>query len=449
MKKTLKLFSILLSLAFILVVLGCENGSTPETTTPPASEGTTQGGTENGSTPGTTSLNAPANLKATESKEDHDKLSLSWDNVEGAKYYYVYQNTSDDFSTAKKIATIQDTSRDVTLNSAGTYYFWVEATGSDSTGNTIKSPTSTITYTFSSQELAVPKYVTAVQSTTTVNAITVSWQNNGADKYYIYYNTRNDATSAMSIQTSYGSDDYAYSSDHTKECFPKSTGTYYFWVVAADSNGNKSGYSQAVSCEFIQSIVPEPTGILAAQNTGKNSARVSWNANNASSYVVYYNTTNNSDTATKASVSASTDYSTGLKYADIPLSSSGTYYFWVKALDGNKVESVFSQAAHTSFTVQGVPAPTNVTVKKSATDASAVTVSWTESENAYYYDIYYNTTNSTSGATKGASNVYVYLEASKDIRISSPSGTYYFWVKAKDKAGVESNYSNPVAIITF
>ena len=115
------------------------------------------------------------------------------------------------------------TSYNVTLNSAGTYYFWIQAIGTDDKSNTITSPVSTsISYTFTSSGLAAPKYVTVSQGTT-LNTVSISWQKNGANRYYLYYNNKNDSTTVFSAGTGYT----ITKEDVSKLLFVDSTGAPY------------------------------------------------------------------------------------------------------------------------------------------------------------------------------------------------------------------------------
>ncbi|MBR2038774.1 MAG: hypothetical protein IKA09_13755 [Lachnospiraceae bacterium] len=449
MKKTLKMLSILLTLALVLAVSGCENGSTPEKSTPPA-------------TVEITSLTAPSNFTAKESTRNYNAVVLSWDKVDGATEYVLYQSTKDDVNSKKeiyswKLTEISDTSKEMKLDTAGTtYYFWVEATTKDSKGKEIKSPLSPVSsYSFKKPGLTAPKYVTAVQSTTTINAVTVSWQNNGAGKYWLYYNTADNKDTALSLDGKYT---YIYSSKNSHDIPLPASGTYYFWVVAEDSNGTKSGFSTVASCKFETQSVQPPVNVTATQNTGKNSVRVSWDDNGAENYVVYYSTSQKSNTATKSDKYISTDSTTKRKYADIPCTGTESngydtinyYYFWVKAVDGNEVTSdAFSEMAFSTFSQQVVPAPTGVKVEKSTTDTSTVTVTWTKSENAKSYNIYYKTQETVQSWWSPDVEVKSYEGTTKDVTLTSPSGTYYFWVKAVDEAGIESDYSSPAATITF
>lgn len=461
MKKTLKMLSILLTLALVLAVSGCENGSSPEESTPPASEGSNTGGSENGSTTEITSLTAPSNFTTKESTRKYNAVVLSWDKVEGATEYILYQNTKDDSNSKKEIYSwnldkISDTSKEMELETAGTtYYFWVEATTKDSKGKEIKSPLSSSTsYSFKEPGLTAPKHITAKQSTTTINAVTVSWQNNGASKYWLYYNTADNKDTALVYGGNYGS---IYSSKNSHDIPLPASGTYYFWLVAEDSNGSKSGFSTVASCKFETQSVAPPVNVTAAQNTGRNSVRVSWDDNGADSYEVYWSIGQNPNTATKSDkyLIINTDYTTKKKYADLPCTGTGTnsydtinyYYFWVKAVDGNDVLSTeFSTMAFSTFSKQVVPAPTGVKVVKSTTDASTVTVTWTKSENAKSYNIYYKTQETTASWWKPDVEVKSYEGTTKDVTLTSPSGTYYFWVKAVDEAGIESDYSTSATI---
>ena len=122
----------------------------------------------------------------------------------------------------------------------------------------------------------------------------------------------------------------------------------------------------------------------------------------------------------------------------------------MKAVDGNEVTSdAFSEMAFSTFSQQVVPAPTGVKVEKSTTDTSTVTVTWTKSENAKSYNIYYKTQETVQSWWSPDVEVKSYEGTTKDVTLTSPSGTYYFWVKAVDEAGIESDYSSPAATITF
>ena len=177
-------------------------------------------------------------------------------------------------------------------------------------------------------------------------------------------------------------------------------------------------------------------------------------------YYIYYNTTNDSATATKACTGyANVEYDSQYKKtgyykgsSEVSLSESGTYYFWIKAVDGSKKESDFSiGSGATVFTLESLNVPQDVTVTKSEEAPKKVIISWRDSKQAYKYQIYYNTTNDSSTATK-ATIGYVYDEYDSQSKktgyykgsseITLPDlGTYYFWVKAEDGTKHESEFS--------
>ena len=81
-----------------------------------------------------------------------------------------------------------------------------------------------------------------------------------------------------------------------------------------------------------------PTGVTVTTATTGNRVTVKWTDNGATKYWVYYNSTNDTSTATCAS-----KYETSGTYGcDISLPSTGTYYFWVKAADGYSSTSATS-----------------------------------------------------------------------------------------------------------
>ena len=310
----------------------------------------------------------------------------------------------------------------------------------------------------------------AEQSTTTTNAVVVTWKDSLCyDKYYIYYNTTNDSATATKACTGYAYIEYDSKYQKTgyykgsSEVSLSESGTYYFWIKAVDGNNQESEFSKSVSCAFTWKGLSAPIDVTAEQSqTSPNTIVVTWRDTvEAYKYYIYYNTTNDPTTATKVTLAGyayveydsqyqKTGYYKGS--SEIPLSESGTYYFWVKAVDGSKNESDFSiGSGATVFTLESLNIPQNVTVTKSEEAPKKVIISWRDSKEAYKYQIYYNTTNDSSTATK-ATIGYVYDEYDSQSKktgyykgsseITLPDlGTYYFWVKAVDGTKHESEFS--------
>ena len=204
-----------------------------------------------------------------------------------------------------------------------------------------------------------------------------------------------------------------------------------------------------------------PTNVTVSASTTKNTVTVKWSDVSDSAveyYYIYYSTSN--DTSSLSTPAARTSLS-GSYGKDISLSESGTYYFWVKAADAYSSENTsdFSSVATYEFTYNSLTAPIDISAVQSETSYNNVTVIWRDSQEAYKYYIYYNTTNDSSTATKVSGNGYVndeydssynktgFYKGSKDVALSE-SGTYYFWVKAVDGTNHESEFST-VATFTL
>ncbi|MBQ7612889.1 MAG: hypothetical protein IJU92_07455 [Spirochaetaceae bacterium] len=313
--------------------------------------------------------------------------------------------------------------------------------------------------------------ISAIQSTTTSNAVEITWRTSVKSyKYYIYYNSENNPLTAT-ICYKYGAVGEEYDSSFKKTGFFKGSekvslsesGTYYFWVKGVSKDNVEGNFSKVASCNFTASKLSTPIDITASQSeTSYNNVTVTWRDTlKASKYYIYYSKTNDPSTATKYSLFgvATDEYDASFNKTgfykgsqDISLSESGTYYFWVKGVDGTGKESDFSTSSNCSFTYATLNAPIDVTVAISTTDSSKLTVSWRDEKKANKYYIYYSTTNDSSTATKyslfgvatdeydSSFNKTGFYKGSRDIPLSE-SGTHYFWVKGVDGTNHESDFS--------
>ena len=219
---------------------------------------------------------------------------------------------------------------------AGTYNLYV-ASGS------VKS--NSIEVTLTKNSLKAPAGL-AVAASTETNTVKVTWTNNGAKRYWIYYNTSDDTATATCASRSGISGTYGY------EITLSASGTYYFWIKAADgynSSDPASAFSDSVSYDFTYTSLSAPTGLAVAASTKTNTVKVTWTNNGAKRYWIYYNTSDDTATATCASRSGTS----GTYGYEITLSASGTYYFWIKAADGydsTDKTSDFSSSISYNFT---------------------------------------------------------------------------------------------------
>ena len=306
----------------LITFFGCQNPSASNNSTP-------------------VDPNAPTGVTV-ELATAKNTVKVKWTDNNSA-YYWIYYNSSNDTSTATCVTKSASSSNstygyEITLSSSGTYYFWVKAADgyhSDSVTSDFSEPA---TFDFTYTDLTVPSNVTVV-STSTRNTVKVTWTDNGAPRYWIYYNSSNDTETATCATKSASSSNSTYGYEITLS----SSGTYYFWVKAADgyhSDSVTSDFSEPATFDFTYTDLTVPSDVTVVSTSKRNTVKVTWTDNGAARYWIFYNSTNDTETATCATKSASSSNST---YGyEITLSSSGTYYFWVKAADGYYSDSVTS-----------------------------------------------------------------------------------------------------------
>lgn len=268
------------------------------------------------------------------------------------------------------------------------------------------------------------------------NTVTLSWQHNGAYYYHIYYSDLddNDITNAHYYSSmSYGNSlKYTYHFDTSAE-----NGKYYFWVVPSDSSSSpvKADITtKPVEYNFTRDEHTAPTGLKVTPVTGKaNYVNVTWDDNKSQYYCIY-----KSDTSTRPS---NPYYYNTYEYTkegiEFRLTSSGTYYFWIKSVDSSYNEDTpISEAVSYDFTYTKPSPVTNLTAVEYNSPKNSVKLSWTKSNAGSYY-IYMNTADNYSTAnyvTNTTSDLYT--------KMLPTVGKYYFWVIASDNG----NYTEEDAV---
>ena len=180
---------------------------------------------------------------------------------------------------------------------------------------------------------------------------------------------------------------------------------------------------------------PAPTGVSASDGTWSDRVRILWNTSaGATSYHVYRNTTNDSNTATDLG------YVTGTGADDMSAVAGTTYYYWVKAfnaLGGSPFSSPdtgfrATGAAPTPTPTpvpSGPPVPTGVSASD-GTYTDRVRITWNASAGATGYWIYRNTT-----ASPPATEIAWVGSPGYDDSTAVPGQTYWYWVRAGNASG--------------
>ncbi len=187
--------------------------------------------------------------------------------------------------------------------------------------------------------------------------IKVTWNSvSGADCYEFYWGTSNNPNKAKKGNDKTGTEAYLINVEEGD--------SFYFWVKAKKSDVT-SDFSKSVYCSVPTSTINPPTGVTAT-STSESTITVSWNAvSGATKYDVYYSTSPYSSSALH--VGDTESLSMGIKNA----SANTTYYFWVKATDGNKtsgfsswasvtIESSWPPAVYEDIASSGVPITKNL-----------------------------------------------------------------------------------------
>lgn len=373
-----------------------------------------------------TGLAVPTGLKATESQTDYRQVQLTWSEVEGAYGYNVFMAKNSDFSdsgseTPEEIVSTTSASIQV---STGTNYFRVQAYKVGNEGKWIYSEfSSVVEYTcIEPDSNTPPKHVSAVQSKEYGNKVLLTWQDNGSLRYNVYYSTTNDSTTAQK----YGRD----SSEHQLLIHLTESNTYYFWVKAADVGNNEGDFSEVATCKFTSSTITAPQNLSATREPGKNIINLTWKESGAYRYRIYYNTEDNREGAKDVESNIFSKTFIDSNSYSFKAKEDGHYYFWVVAENADKSEIGWSESASYNFTVIKPKTPTNLSVEVSG---GMIFISHTKIE-GMDYTYYYNTERNTATA-KTAFSVYNFY--------FNKSGTWYFWVTARDSSGVESDFSYP------
>jgi len=178
------------------------------------------------------------------------------------------------------------------------------------------------------------------------------------------------------------------------------------------------------------SAPPTPTLTLGNQQIS-----VDWTAvSGATSYNVYYNTTDNSSLASQWGG----DY-TGTTATIDGLTNGTLYYVWVKAKNAGG-SSPFSPAA------SGAPVPSAPSAPPAPTltlGNQQISVDWTAVSGATSYNVYYNTTNDPNTAIQWGGD---YTATTATISGLTNGTLYYVWVRAKNAGG--SSPFSPAASAT-
>ncbi len=359
-----------------------------------------------------TATNLPPAPSSLTSIAEDSSITLNWDAVYGATSYNIYWNTSGSVTTSSnKIAgaTTNYYSHSSLANNT-TYFYIVTAIGAD--GESIPTDIVNATPQSSPNVLNAPTNVAAIASD---EQVILSWTENGAGSYSIYWNTTGSVTTIDSSITSITS---SYTHIDLTNDVP------YYYIVTASNTAGESTPSTQVDATPQAPVSPlnPPSSVVATAGDGQNT--VAWANNGATSYTIYWNITG-SVSIMDAAINGITTNS----YTHTSLTNGTTYYYNVIAI--NEVgESVLSSEVFA--TPQSSPTlfdpPSNVAA---TAGNQQISLEWT-SNGADSYTLYWNTTGnvttSDSAITNITNNSYTHTELTNEV-------TYYYRVTSINQVG--------------
>ena len=204
--------------------------------------------------------------------------------------------------------------------------------------------------------------------------------------------------------------------------------TYYYRVKAVNSVGT-SGYSNIVSGKVKTAAPAAPSVTSGNSSTGK--PQLTWKAvSGAVKYEVYRST----QQSTGYSLLGTT---TSTSYVNTGAATGKTYYYRVREVKRDGVASGYSNIV-SGKAKAAAPAAPSVTAGNSATGKPQLT--WKAVSGAVSYRIYRSESRGTGYSLLGTTSATSYVNTG-----AAAGKTYYYRVKAVNRDGMASGYSNIVS----
>jgi len=271
----------------------------------------------------------PAGLTA--AANGQNSINLSWTAVERADSYNVFRagSTDGEYVLVNAQPITGTTFADSELSAGTIYYYKVSAVNSAGQSTQSEAVSATTDETGGPTEPTVPAVPAGLTAAANgQNSISLSWTAvERADSYNVFRSASADGEYVQVNAQPVTSTTFADSE--------LSAGTTYYYKVSAVNSAGQSTQSEAVSATTDETGGPtEPTipavpaGLTAAAN-GQNSINLSWTAvAHADSYNVF-----RAGSADGEYVQVNSQPVTGTTFADSGLTSGGTYYYKLSAVN--------------------------------------------------------------------------------------------------------------------
>lgn len=326
------------------------------------------------------------------------QISLTWGAMSGAISYLVYRSETSSSAKAEQIGSTSMLYYNDTSAARGTlYYYWIRTATAIDTSDFGTSDTGYIGLPGVSR--------VAASDGAYDDKVVVSWSAvSGAQSYEIWRGTSDDSSSATRVKSGVKENVWE---DTTVTPGVKN----WYWVRACDAG---VGFWGASDSGYRTLAVPTSVTASTTDTTG---VKVSWKGTTTGvSFEILRGVT---DDRSQADVIATVS-NTG-SYTDNTTVPGYVYYYWVRAYS-ELSESTWSSSV-SGFRAVAAPATVQAT---DGTSLDSVTITWTAATSAKRYEVWRNTTKSTTGAELiGTTNKLVWTD--RDVE---PGVAYYYAIKS-------------------
>lgn len=299
------------------------------------------------------------------------------------------------------------------------YWYWVQARNEN--GVSDFSPADDGYANVALNPPATPDY--SASQGAYLDKVEVTWSGVTAVEHYeVWRNSVNSSSTASRIAIV---EPYLYQYNDTP--LPPRTTNYYF-VVATNSHG-RSPFGAGAKGSTLPTV-DAPTGLIASDGTRVGSVLVSWNNVFLTRFSVWRHTNNTPAAAT--CIAPDLGQYHHIDYTAVP---GQVYYYWVKAFSG----SVTSEFSNTDTGYAGAdnppPPPDNVQATRGVYN-NFIGVTWDKVLDADWYEVWRNTSDNTSTATRKDSHT------TNNVSWTDPAPSwligYYYWVRSVNENGTST-----------
>ena len=316
-------------------------------------------------------------------------ITVSWNAVSDAVHYHVFRSAtlSGAYTMIADDVTVLTYTDSSGLDATQHWYYKVSAVNAAGEGAQSTADDGWVI-------VSAPTGVSATQGTYD-DSIRISWSASvGATGYNVYSSTTQNGTYSKLTASPISASSY----DDPDILIP---GHYWYKITAVNGDG-EGGYSSSVEGWPLDDggVIATPANVVATQGSFTNKVTITWNSVSEAVYYNVYRSTSAGGTYTMINGSNITSAT----YEDSTVSCAIHYFYRVTAVNDHGTES--GQSAYSEGWAS--PTWTNPPTDISAADGTQVgqiTITWTATSGADYYNVYSSSTSGGTYTKVNASNV--------------------------------------------